>query len=59
VNSFFFEIISMILLEKMAKYFCFVIKYMCSFYRCEFDPANGGEMTQLEYHNFLKPEEAF
>ncbi|XP_062144952.1 autophagy-related protein 18a-like [Alnus glutinosa] len=30
-----------------------------SFYRCEFDPANGGEMTQLEYHNFLKPEEAF
>ncbi|PQQ03059.1 autophagy-related protein 18a [Prunus yedoensis var. nudiflora] len=30
-----------------------------SFYRCEFDPVNGGEMTQLEYHNFLKPEEAF
>ncbi|KAB1203063.1 Autophagy-related protein 18a [Morella rubra] len=30
-----------------------------SFYRCQFDPANGGEMTQLEYHNFLKPEEAF
>ncbi|KAK6937412.1 WD40 repeat [Dillenia turbinata] len=27
-----------------------------SFYRCEFDPVNGGEMTQLEYHNFLKPE---
>ncbi|XAR61302.1 hypothetical protein NMG60_11034958 [Bertholletia excelsa] len=30
-----------------------------SFYRCQFDPAIGGEMTQLEYHNFLKPEEAF
>ncbi|KAG8473967.1 hypothetical protein CXB51_033653 [Gossypium anomalum] len=31
----------------------------CSFYRCQFDPLNGGEMTQLEYHNFLKPEAAF
>ncbi|XP_068337792.1 autophagy-related protein 18a-like [Pyrus communis] len=30
-----------------------------SFYRCEFDPVTRGEMTQLEYHNFLKPEEAF
>ncbi|GMH25964.1 hypothetical protein Nepgr_027807 [Nepenthes gracilis] len=30
-----------------------------SFYRCEFDPVKGGEMTQLEYHNFLKPEEPF
>ncbi|KAG6647822.1 hypothetical protein CIPAW_07G104800 [Carya illinoinensis] len=30
-----------------------------SFYRCQFDPALGGEMTQLEYHNFLKPEEIF
>ncbi|XP_073302908.1 autophagy-related protein 18a-like [Primulina huaijiensis] len=30
-----------------------------SFYRCKFDPATGGEMAQLEYHNFLKPEEAF
>ncbi|GMY16861.1 autophagy-related protein 18a [Fagus crenata] len=30
-----------------------------SFYRCQFDPVNGGEMLQLEYHNFLKPEEAF
>ncbi|XP_022147929.1 autophagy-related protein 18a [Momordica charantia] len=30
-----------------------------SFYRCQFDPATGGEMTQLEYHNFLMPEEAF
>ncbi|GFZ19548.1 transducin/WD40 repeat-like superfamily protein [Actinidia rufa] len=30
-----------------------------SFYRCQFDPVIGGEMTQLEYHNFLKPEEAF
>ncbi|XP_022889079.1 autophagy-related protein 18a-like [Olea europaea var. sylvestris] len=29
-----------------------------SFYRCKFDPATGGEMTQLEYHNFLKPDEA-
>ncbi|KAA8543122.1 hypothetical protein F0562_021383 [Nyssa sinensis] len=29
-----------------------------SFYRCQFDPVSGGEMTQLEYHNFLKPEEA-
>lgn len=24
-----------------------------SFYRCEFDPAVGGEMTQIECHNFL------
>ncbi|XP_059648503.1 autophagy-related protein 18a-like isoform X2 [Cornus florida] len=30
-----------------------------SFYRCEFDPEAGGEMTQLEYYNFLKPEETF
>ncbi|KAL0370590.1 UNVERIFIED_CONTAM: Autophagy-related protein 18a [Sesamum angustifolium] len=30
-----------------------------SFYRCEFDPVTGGEMMQLEYHNFVKPEEAF
>ncbi|PON39500.1 WD repeat containing protein [Parasponia andersonii] len=30
-----------------------------SFYRCEFSPANGGEMTQLEYYNFLKPEQTF
>ncbi|KAG6748488.1 hypothetical protein POTOM_048412 [Populus tomentosa] len=29
-----------------------------SFYRCQFDPVNGGEMTQLEYHNFLNPPEA-
>jgi len=27
-----------------------------SFYRCNFDPVNGGEMTQLEYIRFLKPE---
>ncbi|XP_057439301.1 autophagy-related protein 18a-like [Lotus japonicus] len=27
-----------------------------SYYRCQFDPAHGGEMAQLEYHNFLKPE---
>lgn len=31
----------------------------CSFYRCEFDPIAGGEMIQLEHHNFLKPEESF
>ncbi|CAI0551205.1 unnamed protein product [Linum tenue] len=36
-----------------------------SFYKCEFDPAKGGEMTQLEHHNylsadnFLKPGETF
>ncbi|KAM7469672.1 hypothetical protein LguiA_007855 [Lonicera macranthoides] len=30
-----------------------------SFYRCQFDPVAGGEMTELEYHNFLKPEAAF
>ncbi|KAJ9696451.1 hypothetical protein PVL29_008601 [Vitis rotundifolia] len=29
-----------------------------SFYRCQFDPVSGGEMIQLEYHNFLKPENA-
>nr|CAD1833315.1 unnamed protein product [Ananas comosus var. bracteatus] len=29
-----------------------------SFYRCQFDPANGGEMTQLECYNFLKPDAA-
>ncbi|KAI9080333.1 hypothetical protein K1719_037727 [Acacia pycnantha] len=29
-----------------------------SFYRCQFDPVRGGEMTQLECHNFLKPETA-
>nr|KYP71337.1 WD repeat domain phosphoinositide-interacting protein 3 [Cajanus cajan] len=27
-----------------------------SFYRCQFDPAQGGEMTKLEYHNILEPE---
>ncbi|KAF7817912.1 autophagy-related protein 18a [Senna tora] len=30
-----------------------------SFYRCQFDPLVGGEMTQLEYYNFLKPEQTF
>ncbi|KAJ3683734.1 hypothetical protein LUZ60_013961 [Juncus effusus] len=25
-----------------------------SFHRCQFDPATGGEMVQLECHNFLK-----
>ncbi|EEF49867.1 WD-repeat protein, putative [Ricinus communis] len=28
-----------------------------SFYRCEFDPLFGGEMNQLEFLNFLNPEE--
>ncbi|KAF3634665.1 Autophagy-related protein 18c [Capsicum annuum] len=28
-----------------------------SFFRCKFDPASGKEMTQLEYHNFLKPQQ--
>ncbi|KAJ4971921.1 hypothetical protein NE237_005020 [Protea cynaroides] len=27
-----------------------------SFYRCSFDPLNGGEMSQLEYIRFLKTE---
>ncbi|KAL6132713.1 hypothetical protein ACLB2K_064952 [Fragaria x ananassa] len=30
-----------------------------SFYRCQFDPVNGGEMTQLEYHNFVNPDTTF
>ncbi|CAH1448056.1 unnamed protein product [Lactuca virosa] len=30
-----------------------------SFYRCQFDPKTGGEMTQLEYHNFVKPDDSF
>nr|AGV54539.1 WD repeat domain phosphoinositide-interacting protein 3 [Phaseolus vulgaris] len=30
-----------------------------SFYRCQFDFGNGGEMTQLENYNFLKAEETF
>ncbi|KAL4590712.1 hypothetical protein LXL04_003653 [Taraxacum kok-saghyz] len=29
-----------------------------SFYRCQFDPKAGGETTQLEYHNFVKPDDA-
>ncbi|KAJ4955341.1 hypothetical protein NE237_012124 [Protea cynaroides] len=28
-----------------------------SFYRCQFDPVSGGEMTQLEYYKFLKPDD--
>ncbi|KAK1669517.1 hypothetical protein QYE76_057676 [Lolium multiflorum] len=28
-----------------------------SFYRCQYDPVNGGEMQQLECHNFLKPSD--
>ncbi|KAL2940967.1 Autophagy-related protein 18a [Bienertia sinuspersici] len=28
-----------------------------SFYRCTFDPVSGGEMTQVEYHDFLKPKQ--
>ncbi|XP_014510947.1 autophagy-related protein 18a [Vigna radiata var. radiata] len=30
-----------------------------SFYRCQFDSSSGGEMTQLEYYNFLKAEDTF
>ncbi|RZC55566.1 hypothetical protein C5167_014425 [Papaver somniferum] len=30
-----------------------------SFYRCQFDPVTGGEMTQLEFSNFLKLEGPF
>ncbi|XP_019158626.1 PREDICTED: autophagy-related protein 18a-like [Ipomoea nil] len=30
-----------------------------SFYRCQFDPAAGGEMTLLEHQDFLQPEESF
>lgn len=28
-----------------------------SFYRCEYDPVSGGEMKQLECHNFLRPDQ--
>ncbi|XP_042505440.1 autophagy-related protein 18a-like [Macadamia integrifolia] len=28
-----------------------------SLYRCQFDPVTGGEMTQLGYYNFLKPDD--
>ncbi|XAR52619.1 hypothetical protein NMG60_11020774 [Bertholletia excelsa] len=28
-----------------------------SFYRCQFNQVDGGEMTQLEHHNFLKAEQ--
>ncbi|PIA59943.1 hypothetical protein AQUCO_00400665v1 [Aquilegia coerulea] len=30
-----------------------------SFFRCQFDPITGGEMTQLEFYNFLQPKETF
>ncbi|XP_057962859.1 autophagy-related protein 18a-like [Malania oleifera] len=30
-----------------------------SFYRCQFDPVAGGDMTQLEYYNFLEQEGTF
>ncbi|XAR49123.1 hypothetical protein NMG60_11032201 [Bertholletia excelsa] len=30
-----------------------------SFYRCRFNPVAGGEMTQLEHYNFLRPEQTF
>ncbi|KAF5803232.1 putative transcription factor WD40-like family [Helianthus annuus] len=30
-----------------------------SFYRCQFDPVAGGEMTVVESRNFLKPDETF
>lgn len=29
-----------------------------SYYRCSFDGKNGGEMVQLEYERYMKPEEA-
>jgi hypothetical protein len=29
-----------------------------SFYRCSFDGKNGGEMAQIEYERYIKPEEA-
>lgn len=29
-----------------------------SYYRCSFDGKNGGEMLQLEYERYMKPEEA-
>ncbi|GLT94905.1 hypothetical protein SLE2022_126170 [Rubroshorea leprosula] len=31
----------------------FIIGMDGSFYRCKFDPERGGNMTQLEHHNFL------
>ncbi|KAK9084201.1 hypothetical protein Scep_030672 [Stephania cephalantha] len=30
-----------------------------SFYRCQFDPVSGGEMTQLEFFNFQNSKETF
>lgn len=30
-----------------------------SFYRCQFNPVVGGEMTLLEHHNFLKSKHSF
>ncbi|KAJ0014113.1 hypothetical protein Pint_19834 [Pistacia integerrima] len=30
-----------------------------SYYTYEFDPVEGGEMSQLEYYNFMKNEETF
>jgi len=30
----------------------------CSFYRCSFDGKDGGEMLQIEYERYIKPEEA-
>ncbi|KAK8476406.1 hypothetical protein V6N11_075729 [Hibiscus sabdariffa] len=30
-----------------------------SFRRCQFDPVNGGQMTQMEEHNFLEQEGTF
>ena len=31
---------------------------LCSYYRCSFDPNNGGEMEQLEFERYMKPDEA-
>lgn len=34
---------------------CCATEMLCSFYRCQYDPSSGGgEMTQLEFHNFLQ-----
>ncbi|XP_031486338.1 autophagy-related protein 18a-like [Nymphaea colorata] len=35
-----------------------VLGFDGSFYRCQFDPSTGGEMLQMEFHNFLKGEDS-
>ncbi|KAJ0979844.1 hypothetical protein J5N97_015318 [Dioscorea zingiberensis] len=39
------------------KYTVIILGVNGSFYRCEYDPMAGGEMKQLECHNFLKTED--